>query len=142
MARTEFKITGFDKVKSNLNKEIQGIKGRSMRGLIESSIIIRRSMETTPPKIPIDLGNLRASWFTTRIRTIKGIGLIMGFSANYAIYVHENVDADFTSPRTRYSKGKKRTYTPRAGAGPKFLQAALFNNVPLILQTIQKNAKV
>jgi hypothetical protein len=137
MARKEFKITGFEKVKSNLNKEIQGIKGRSMKGLIESAIIVRVSMEKTPPKIPVDTGNLRASWFTTRIRTLKGIGLIMGFSANYAAVVHERIEG---APWGDGVVGKVNWN--RSGSGPKFLQAALFRNAPLILQTIQKNARV
>ena len=149
MARKEFKITGFEKVKANLNKEIQQIKRKSMKGLIESSIIVRVSMEKTPPKIPVDTGNLRASWFTAQTRTLKGIGLIMGFSANYAIYVHENVDANFkgNAAKIKYTKSgqvtaKTKKYTRRDGAGPKFLQASLFRNAGLILQTIQKNVKV
>lgn len=137
MARKEFKITGFDKVKRNLNKEIQGIKGRSMKGLIESAIIVRVDMEKTPPKIPVDTGNLRASWFTTQVRTLKGIGLIMGFSANYAILVHERVEG---APWGDGTVGKVNWN--RSGSGPKFLQASLFRNAPLILQTIQKNARV
>ncbi|KKL76169.1 hypothetical protein LCGC14_2047620, partial [marine sediment metagenome] len=40
------KITGFAKVKANLNREILKIEGRSMKGLILSSIIVHRDMES------------------------------------------------------------------------------------------------
>ena len=118
-------LKGADIVLSNLNKEIMKIKGRAMAGLIESSIMIRRDMNKTPPLIPLDTGNLRASWFTVTSKSRpegrslagfkgtgrggmekqhlsavsegkgsigKGFGLIMGFSANYAVFVHEMVD--------------------------------------------------
>ena len=57
------KLTGVDQVIKNLNKEIVKIKGLSMKGLIQSAVLIRRDMDKTPPLIPIDLGNLRASWY-------------------------------------------------------------------------------
>lgn len=136
-------IKGMDIVMSNLRKEIVKIKGRSMKGLIESAIIIRRDMEKTPPKIPVDTGNLRGSWFTTSFYVLGSPALTIGFSANYAVFVHEMVDADFTSPRWRYKKGKKRYWhTPRAGAGAKFFEASLKRNKALILKTIQKNAYI
>lgn len=133
----KFEIKGFDKVNRNLNKEIKGIKGRTMKGLIESAIIIRVDMDKTPPKIPVDTGNLRASWFTFQLRTLKGIGLIMGFSANYAFVVHERVEG---APWGDGTVGK--IDWNRSGSGPKFLQASLFRNAPLVLATIQKNARV
>lgn len=133
----KFQIKGFDTVIRNLNKEIKGIKGRSMKGLIESAVIIRRDMDKTPPKIPVDTGNLRASWFTFPVRALGGVGLIMGFSANYALVVHERVEG---APWGDGTVGK--IDWNRSGSGPKFLQASLFRNAPLVLATIQKNARV
>ena len=54
-------LLGMRTVMDNLNRELLKIKARSMKGLIESAIIIRRDMEKTPPLIPLDTGNLRAS---------------------------------------------------------------------------------
>lgn len=54
---------GMDMVLRNLSKEIEGIKGRSMKGLIRATIIVRRSMDKDQPKIPVDVGNLRSSYF-------------------------------------------------------------------------------
>ena len=164
-------IQGFKKVIDNLNKEVKKIKGRTLKGLIEGAIIIRRDMEVTPPVIPIDLGNLRASWFTVTAQseqggapefkgveaarlssghdvavseakalaqTIKDPVVVMGFSANYAMAVHENVDADFTSPRKRRGK----IITRRSGAGAKFFEKSLQRNTDAVLQVIAKNAQI
>ncbi len=119
-------IKGLDEVLTNLNKEIEAMKGRSMKGLIESVIIIRRSMDEKPPLIPVDTTNLRASWFTDPHYVENQPAVRLGFTASYAWWVHENVGANFKRP----------------GAGAKFLEAALKNNANEILETIRKNAEV
>ena len=55
--------SGFAVVMANLNVELEKIKNRTTKGLILSAIEVRRDMEGTPPLIPLDYGNLRASWF-------------------------------------------------------------------------------
>lgn len=176
-------IKGMDIVLANLNREIVKIKRKSTKGLIESAILIRRAMDKTSPLIPVDIGNLRASWFViSGTKVEKGGGaafkgkkagqlatghasimsqytsiasaipmpvVIMGFSANYAMFVHEMVDANFTGDQSKIkrTKGGKATqstkkYTRRVGAGSKFLQSALFNNQREILSIIARNAKI
>lgn len=51
--------------------------------------------------------------------------IAFGFSANYAIYVHENVGANFKSP-----------------TGPKFFEAHIKRNKDAVLKIIQKNAQI
>lgn len=118
-------IKGVDKVLTNLNKEINKIKKRSMEGLIEAVIMLERDMDETPPTIPIDLGNLRASFF----RDPRYIGdrpiIVFGFNASYAWWVHENVGANFKRP----------------GSGAKFLEAALKRNEKRILEIIRDTVK-
>jgi len=183
-------IKGFDKVMANLNREIQLIKGRSMKGLIMAAKLIRDDTEKTPPLTPLDLGNLRASWFvvtaksipvgksgnfegeksgnfegeksgnfegeksgkmaTEHISTIaeaQGMAaastkempfLIMGYSANYALWVHEMIHATFNPPRKDESKGKRR----REGAGPKWFEASVKRNKDKVLRVIKDNAQI
>lgn len=159
MAHETVIFEGVDKVLSNLNKEIAAIKLRTLGGLIVGSIIVRRDMEATSPLVPVDLGNLRASWFTvTRLGagsttsafvgenanqlaydyTISITGaqtdvnsdtdpvLIMGFSAGYALWVHELIDGTFKRP----------------GAGAKFLESALKRNKNAILRAIAESAQI
>ena len=115
-----------ERVLINLNREIKGIENRSMQGLIESSIIVRRDMDQTPPLIPVDTGNLRASWFTTPVRKGTQQGLMVGFNANYAVFVHENVGAQFKRPQS----------------GAKFFEASLKRNKQMILETIKQTASI
>lgn len=137
-------VKGIDKIMYKLTKQIELIEGRSAMGLIESARFVREDMGRTPPLIPFDTGNLEGSWFVTSFKEGNSPAVIMGFSANYAAWVHEMVDADFTSTRIRYGpgKGRRREYTPRAGAGAKFLEAAIKRNVGNILEIIRNTAQV
>ena len=118
-------IKGMDNVLKNLNKEITDIEGLSMKGLIRAAIIIRRDMDKTSPLIPIDEGNLRGSWFTDQRKYAKGMELRMGFTAEYAWYVHEMIGANYKRP----------------GAGAKFFEASLKRNAGKILDVIKEEAK-
>ena len=154
------KLQGLDNVLKNLNKEVQGIENRSLKGLIRGSIIVRRSMEKQMPKIPIDTGNLRSSFFIVSSKGGSHAGstpsfegknkaqlqaghvstvseykekiksgqssVVLGFSANYALFVHENIGANFKRP----------------GAGAKFCEVALQKNKKNILEAVKKEAKV
>jgi hypothetical protein len=125
-------LRGLDIVEANLNKEIRLIEGRSMKGLIEAAAFIRTDMDKTPPLIPVKTGNMRSSWFTIPYRLLHKMAVIIGFSANYSIYVHEMTD-------DKYSKPIEWT---RPGSGPKFFQAAIGRNTNRILEIIRRNARV
>lgn len=137
-------IKGFDEVIKNLSREIKAMEGRTMEGLIDATIIIRRAMDTEEPKIPVDTNNLRGSYFTTQKYENGMPGIEFGFTANYALWAHEMVDADFKSPRWRTDPRthKKKWYTPRAGAGAKFMESALNRHHDDILKAIADKVKI
>jgi len=56
-------VTGLSQVMANLNTRIQMIEGRTLKGIIRGVAQIRRDMDKTTPLIPVDKGNLRASFF-------------------------------------------------------------------------------
>lgn len=56
------------------------------------------------------------------------IALVMGYSANYALIVHQKTD-----PNVKWS---------RKGSGPLWLEKAIKNNKRLILQDIKDNIKI
>lgn len=128
-------IKGLDKVLKNLNKEIAKIEDRSMRGLLEAALLILYEMDSTPPVIPVDTNNLRASFFTRPYTNIADGSprLDIGFSASYAVYVHEMIGP---------TKGGKQINWNRPGSGPKFLEAALNRNMEEILQIIASHARI
>ena len=55
-------------VMRNLNRELANLKVRSARGLVLAAAQVRGDTEASPPLTPVDLGNLRASWFVTVTR--------------------------------------------------------------------------
>jgi len=163
-------------IMANLNKELENVKGATVRGMINAAIHIRNETEKTPPLTPVDLGNLRSSWFiTTASKKVgndqwnkgfrknptgkkriadsdlasnhsRAIGeakgelaglengspnrkfLMMGYSANYAGYVHE-----FISPNIAWK---------REGSQAKWFQAHVFANKAKIFQIIGETSKV
>ena len=170
----DFKLLHVKEIMENINTQFDHIKERSLKGMILSAILVRRDMEDTPPKIPVDYGNLRASFFitstkgggdqakgnktfegpdagqlqsehSTTVSSVESLLTIqknpvvaMGFSAGYAIYVHENLEANFATPKMVGGKAKAK----RPGAGPRFFSAALDRNKQKMLEIIGNNAKI
>lgn len=59
---------------------------------------------------------------------IKHAMVMFGYSANYALWVHEMMDVNFT--------------TREPLAGPKWFQNAVYNNSDKILRTIKENVRI
>ena len=120
------KVKGITEVTKNLEKYFNEYGVGCKESLIKITTMLYSDMDNNNPKIPVDTGHLRSSWFVKIVKASKTTyGAIFGFKANYALYVHEMVNADFTSARWRYGPGpgRKRWYVPRPGAGPKFMEA-------------------
>jgi len=123
------KLKGIETVVKNLNREIVKIRGRSRKGLRKAVIYLRRRMDEVYPLIPISPGggNLRGSWSTEPIGDTKNPGIRLGFTAEYAWFVHENVGSG--------------VHWNRPGSGPKFLQARLEQDRKDILNIIADEAR-
>lgn len=153
--KKDYQLKNIAKLMENLNKKAEEYTESSLRAMINFTIDVRRDMEVTSPKIPVDTGNLRASYFVVanriindptkgqkkpkgeeRVRHAQVKGMVktamqhyntpavaFGFSASYAIFVHENVDANFAGKKT----GKKKD-ARRPGAGAKFFESAIARN--------------
>jgi hypothetical protein len=173
-------VKGFDVVLSNLQKELLNIEGGTLKGLLLAAAYIRRETERNYPITPVDLGNLRASWFTTASTMVGGNGLMrkgvainvkdkfgdvigtgnfkgprrallsqdhintiaeaqalvcsvspdlmvmMGYTANYAMAVHEMVDKEFHRPQS----------------GPKWFETAIKRSTWQIAKIIRDNAQI
>jgi hypothetical protein len=123
---TQMESKSLATVMRNLNKEIKKIEGRSMEGLVDAAVIIRADMDKTPPLIPVDTGHLRNSWTAQPIHGLKGPALLIGFTIEYALFVHEMYGANFQRP----------------GAGAGFFVASLKRNKQNILEVIRKAAQI
>jgi carbon starvation protein CstA len=154
------KVTGLEQISENLNQKVKDIQKANIRGFIKSIIVIQNALDKTTPVVPVDLGNLRASFFSvtaagvgTRLSKFtgedagemeaehsekvaeaaadvianKGMIAIIGFSANYSWWVHENVGSNVN--------------WNRPGSGPKFFSSALENNKDKVLQIIKEEVE-
>ena len=173
MNRPGYSLEGMDIIINNIKAETVKMKQRALKGMIEGAIGIRRDMDHKNPKVPVDLGNLRASWFITTVlgaeqnegegtfievdkegKQARPVGfaakmasehvsiiaqaqaevnaaakmtLIMGFSANYAIWVHEMLgDVNWSRP----------------GSGAWFFRQAINENREKVLQKVANAMKI
>ena len=167
-------VIGGEAVLAKLKAELDKIEGKTVKGLILAAAFVRRETENTPPLTPVDLGNLRASWFvatptrfakgggtipfkgpkasimatehSATISEAKGMvsgdpkkpGIVFGYSANYALYVHENLGMH--NPSSPYWMNRKKKWRPNSG--PKWFQSALGTNTKKMAQIIADNAKI
>lgn len=153
-------LLGIDKVMRKLNREIVKIKGKTIAGLIEASIIIRRDMDLRPPKIPVgDTGNLRASWFTTTgIVISESGGGFKGENAGEMSIDHTKVVTAATGkargiPHPVLIMGFSANYSGavhemvgdinwnRPESGAFFFKSAVSRNHKMVLNVIAKNLK-
>ena len=68
----------------------------------------------------------------------KGIVVMAGYTANYALYVHENMTMH--NPNNPYWKRRKKGW--RKGSGPKWFETALKRNTGKIIQIVKENAQI
>lgn len=133
-----FKVEGISTVIGKLNTQIKETTGLTTQGLLAAGLFVQRAAQK---KVPVEYGVLRASAYTRKdpARAFLAIAPVeVGFSAAYALYVHENMEQKL--------KGEPRP----SGLGvywgphgePKFLENALRESVKDILQIVQKRAKI
>jgi len=158
MIRSGIRVEGLEDALRTVNAQIKLIPFRTLKGMIAAGLTIQRRAQNL---VPVDLGNLKASAFTTWAtkasssspsfrqgekgrkvdtaklaadhasvvaqskaslspRTFVHPQVEVGFSANYAIYVHEDMEA-------AHKKGKQA----------KFLQEAFVQGRSDIIKAIE-----
>ena len=101
----------------NMGKLNEALRKATQVELMEAGAFIEgKSKDTTP----VRSGNLKSSHYNDPIGTEKNPGVEIGLHANYAPFVHENVNANFTTGRA------------------KFLQLAVYENVDKIIRGLQR----
>lgn len=129
-----WRIDGIENVTANINAQLMKIKGRSKMGLLAAASEVLKDADTTPPKVPVDKGKLRASQFIKpKKQAATGDPYVeLGYGTKYAAAVHEMMQSISGNP-INWS---------RPGSGPKFLQASLTRNRHRILVVVQDFAEI
>lgn len=138
------KVDGLEQVMRNLNREVAGIKQRTMKGLMEAGLGIERSAKR---RVPVNTGNLKASGYTRQAprSTENNPQVEVGFTAAYAVFVHENMEMKLKGqprPRRGYNRAQGNYWDPQGQAGPKFLQNAVSENADKIVAIVAHHARV
>lgn len=98
------KLEGTEEMIRRLKKEGKILAQDFAKNVKKAGLYLQRESQKI---VPVDLGNLKGSAFT---RWVAGKGwsitVVVGYTANYAIYVHEDLNA-------RHKPGKVAKYLER-----------------------------
>jgi len=117
------RVEGIEIVNANLKREVAKIEGDTFRGV---KIALAWLSGVVLKLTPVDFGILRNSIFTSATKRKGVIDAIIGFTAEYAPFVHEKISANFKAPGTQ----------------AKFLEEPVMENQTEILQIIAKEARL
>lgn len=137
------KVKGLQKVVENLRK-MQIYTPRAVeRGLVAGGLFIQRESQL---RVPVDTGNLKASAFTRVVPNAGSMypGVIVGFTAGYALYVHEAVGMKLKGqPRPKNLGGSSRGkfWDPQGRAQAKFLESVVREKKSEIVEIVKTTAK-
>ncbi len=167
------RVTGADDIRKNLKLADDLIKKGILKGMITAARVIQRDVTIEgDPTVPLDIGNLRASFFISTIlgvkaggaprfritdsktghklsssqfallqsshnkavtnalaevKAAKNITVILGYGANYAIWVHE-MEGDI--------------HWSKEGTGAKWFEKSLKRNKNVMLKFIGTSARI
>lgn len=134
------KLKGLEEVMTNLNKELDKIKGKTLKGVRMAGAKIKRdSLEMTPE----DVGGLRASSYeqeslnSSKERPLSEVG----YTSTYAARVHESDMSWKGISREEKKMGSREGYFWDIGEN-KFLEKAVKKNYSRIIDIIQRYAKI
>lgn len=132
------KVEGLDEAIDGINREIGKIENLANEGLWEAGLKLMRQMQIRL-KDSVVTGNLRASGYVRNATSfdrpegsaldasknaadptdkVPDLGVELGFTANYALFVHENM----------------------AGRSPKFAEAVITENVNEVIDIVRKRS--
>ena len=106
-------VRGLDTVQDNLNNLMRRQERATLKGLLSAGFFVQRESQKI---VPIDTGNLKAGAST---RPLSESAVQVGYEAEYALEVHENLQA-----------------RRKGGKPAKFLQTAIQKNTRKILELI------
>lgn len=135
--RMGVRTKGLEQVLKNLNKEIGNVQNRSLAGLFAAGLTIQAEAQR---RVPVEYGNLRGSAYTRkRMKGASSGGSVeVGFTAAYAIYIHENMEQKLKGQARPSGLG---VYWGPNGQ-PKFLESAMVDQRQRVIELVASYAKV
>jgi len=130
-------IKGTQQVLNNLKKADARIGANVERALKIAGLRIQRESQGL---VPVDLGNLKNSAFTRATGSGYKTEVQVGYTAFYALFVHEAVGMKLKGvPR---ASGRGSHWDPQGKAQAKFLEEPIRRMAPQLLREIREMAKL
>lgn len=130
------KVTGQKEVIANIRKKGKEYAAGVERGVKAAGLELQRQSQRL---VPVDFGNLKASAFTQVAGSGFGTRASVGYSAFYALYVHEAAMVLKGQPRPG---GRGRYWDPQGRAQAKFLEEPARRFGPTYRRIVQEHARV
>lgn len=136
MARIK-ELSGVKDVIRNLRLRRQTMGASVERGIKLAALLLQRESQQ---KVPVNFGVLKNSAFTRITGSGFGTEAVVGYTASYALYVHEAVGMVLKGqPR---AGGRGRYWDPQGRAQAKFLEEPARTLGPEMRRIIQEAAKI
>ena len=152
-------VHGVDEILKNLRKSRLLVAAGFERGLKRAGLFLQRESQLL---VPVDTGNLKGSAFTRSFYKGTATEVYVGYTAEYAVYVHENLEAahgaeynrkyankigpDRDSSTGKYLSRQERRKKKFSARGErqqaKFLEQPAREKRPTILMIIYAEAKL
>ena len=97
------RVTGMREVLKNLSNSQSTTEEGIHNGIIAAGLYVQRMSQKI---VPVDFGNLKNSSFTRHVGKGAWTRMYVGYTADYALYVHENLEA-------RHKKGQTAKFLER-----------------------------
>jgi len=131
-------VTGLPQVLANLDKRKKDLAEGLNRGLRLAGLKVQRESQQV---VPVNTGNLKASAFTRAEGEGWKTNVMVGYTAAYALFVHENVEMKLKGlPRPTTAAGTSQgSYWDPPGRGQaKFLEEPARRLGPELIAIIKK----
>lgn len=155
------RLDGISTVVSALNTELERLKGpKATQAFIRASILLQREMSLTSPTIPLDLSNLRHSFFA--IATRKNVDIGGRFKGGDAGKLQSEHSSTISAAKSYVSMSRypmmiigfsayyaaivhemrENVDWNEPGSGPKFFEAAFNRNRDNLLKIFKEESEL
>ncbi len=139
-ALNQLNVKGMKDIQKSLGKERRRLEKAVPQGLAVAGLLLQRESQLLAP---VDYGILKASAFTRSEG--KGFSTVVnvGYTANYAMYVHENIAMKGKGqPREPGKPGRGNFWDPAGRGQAKFLEQPARTLKPKMFAVIKKVCKL
>lgn len=128
------RVRGVGTVLSNMKGQQQSILNQMSVNLRRAGAFVQRESQK---RVPVNTGQLKNTAFTRRTGPLT---VHVGYTAAYAMFVHENVEMKLKGqprPSTRAGTSQGRYWDPQGRGQAKFLENAYRENIDQIRRIIR-----